>query len=71
MTPAQAAVVRLLSREELDYARIAERLSITVGTVQMHVEYVARWLPGHGPPAWRVLRHAEELLALTEADTAA
>jgi FixJ family two-component response regulator len=64
LTPAQFRVVALLFHDALDYARIAQQLSIRVRTVKMHVECVARELPGHGPPAWKVLRHAEALLEM-------
>jgi DNA-directed RNA polymerase specialized sigma24 family protein len=64
LTPGQFRVIALLWHEELDYERIAARLGIGVRTVRMHIEYVARDLPGQGPPAWRVLRYAEDLLEL-------
>lgn len=62
LTPAQFRVVALLFHEECDYAGVASRLSISVRTVKQHVESVARWLPGNGFPAWKVLRYAERLL---------
>ena len=62
LTPAQFRVVAHLYRDELDYAMIAERLRISVRTVRMHIDDVANWLPGHGFPAWKVLRYAERLL---------
>lgn len=64
MTPGQFRVVALLWHEQMDYPLIASRLGITSRTVKMHIECVSRDLPGHGPPAWKVLRHAEELLEL-------
>ncbi len=62
MTPGQFRVVALLWHDHLDYAGIAAKLNIRPRTVKAHVECVARDLPGDGPPAWRVLRHAEDLL---------
>lgn len=64
MTPGQFRVVALLWHEQMDYPLIAERLGITSRTVKMHVETISRNLPGHGPPAWKVLRHAGALLEL-------
>jgi hypothetical protein len=55
-------VVAMLFHDECDYTMIASRLKISVRTVNQHVEAVARWLPGHGFPAWKVLRYAERLL---------
>ena len=55
-------MIALLWCEQLDYPMIAARLGIRIRTVRMHIEYVARDLPGYGPPAWKVLRHAERLL---------
>ncbi len=70
LTPGQFRVVALLWHDQLDYAGIAERLGISVRTVRMHVEYAARDLPGKGPPAWKLLRYADELLELGFSDEA-
>jgi DNA-directed RNA polymerase specialized sigma24 family protein len=64
LTPGQFRVIALLWHDQMDYDHIANRLGISVRTVRMHIEYVARDLPGQGPPAWRVLRYAEDLLEL-------
>jgi hypothetical protein len=64
LTPGQFRVVALLYRDEMDYERIATHLGIRSRTVKMHIECVSRDLPGHGPPAWKVLRYAEELLEM-------
>ena len=61
-TLAQWRVVVQLWTHEQNYTRAAENLGITVQTVKMHVEHLSRWLPGHGPPAWKVLRYGEELV---------
>ena len=50
--------------DELNYAMVAARLDISERTVMAHIERVAQHLPGHGQPAWKVLRHAEKLLEL-------
>lgn len=62
LTPAQFRVVALLFHDDCDYAMVAARLSISPRTVKQHIESVALWLPGHGYPAWKVLRYAERLL---------
>jgi DNA-directed RNA polymerase specialized sigma24 family protein len=64
LTRQQFRVVALLYHDGCDYKHAAARLGIKVRTVRMHVEYVARDLPGQGPPTWRVLRHAERLLEM-------
>lgn len=64
LTRSQFAVVALLYRDELDYPEAARRLNVRIRTIRMHVEYVARDLPGRGPPAWKVLRYAERLLEM-------
>ncbi len=64
LTPAQFRVVALLYHDELDYRLIGERLGLSIRTVKAHVEHVSQSLPGHGPPAWKVLRYAEELIEM-------
>jgi hypothetical protein len=61
-TLAQWRVVVQIWSHENNYDVAARNLGITVQTVKMHVEHYSRWLPGHGPPAWKVLRYGEEIV---------
>ena len=62
LTARQRQVVVLLA-EGLDYQQISRKLGITSRTVRMHVESVARSVPGRGPPLWRVLSNLDRLVA--------
>jgi hypothetical protein len=65
LTPAQFRVVAVLWHEDTtDYAYIGAKLDLSPRTVRKHVEDAADWLPGGGPPVWKVFRYAERLLAL-------
>ena len=65
LTKRQREVVRGLLRGET-YAEIAERLGIAARTVRMHVETIARDVPGQGPPKRRVRRHFAPNLTLSD-----
>jgi len=64
LTRQQFRVVALLYHNELSYPLIARELGISVRTVRAHIASAANWLPGHGDPAWKVLRYADKLLDL-------
>ena len=65
LTPAQFRVVAVLWHDDAtDYAYVAAKVGLSPRTVRKHVEDVAMYLPGGGPPAWKVFRYAERLIAL-------
>lgn len=62
LTRQQFRVVALLYHNAMSYPMIARELGISIRTVRGHVAGAALWLPGHGDPAWKVLRWADTLL---------
>jgi DNA-binding transcriptional ArsR family regulator len=68
LTRAQFRVVALLYHNAMSYPMIAEAIGISIRTVRHHIASAALWLPGHGDPAWKVLRHADKLLELGYTD---
>lgn len=52
----------MYERDLLDYDLIAAAVACAPRTVKMHVEQIARLLPGNGNPLLRVALYAERLL---------
>lgn len=61
LTKRQREIVALLA-EGMTYAEIGVRLGIKRRTVRMHVETIARDLPGSGWPLYRVIRNIGRLM---------
>lgn len=62
LTRRQREIVALIA-EGMTYSQIAVRLGIKRRTVRMHVELIARELPGSEWPLYRVIRHLGRLMA--------
>lgn len=70
LTPAQFRIVAVMYREDLlDYAAIGVAVGVSWRTVKMHIEQIARLLPGDGNPLLRVALYAERLIESWPLDT--
>ena len=66
LTPAQRRIVVVMLEHDLvDYDMLAAAVGCRPRTVKMHVEQIARLLPGNGTPLLRVALYAERLLTLS------
>jgi DNA-binding CsgD family transcriptional regulator len=67
LTPMQIRIVGVMCHDSrVSYRSIAAATGIGVRTVRMHVEQLARLLPGNGNPLSRVALYAERLLRLSQ-----
>jgi DNA-binding CsgD family transcriptional regulator len=72
LTPTQYRLVALIySRDLLEYRAIARESGLGRRTVKMHIEQIARLLPGDGNPLLRVALYAERLIESWPMDRAA